>query len=210
MASAGDGLGSTDANGKLTVTGRVQVAHVFSGRGPRRENALAWVWYQSGKRTFAGQDCSRVRSGLGGRYYRYPVRVTTEYTRGSGVIWSGFDPPFTELNPLVVIQLDDSNKASGWYAEMAYFPARWWELNVRFDRLDLLDAESALGRQFNTLTMGAQVFFHPRVRLTANYVFCGVAITSPDAIVDQTVRQNALAVAATMADRVEIRLTSIF
>jgi Phosphate-selective porin O and P. len=204
MVGNGAGLSTTDNNGNKQVTARVQSSYIFGGKGPYRQDVTGWLWYQTGKVHFGDTDYNRMREGLGFKYERDPLRVTAEYMRGTGVIFNGVNPPFTDPNIATVstVALGNDNKGRGWYVEAGYKPFMHGipglmkplpklQLEARYDTYDRLPNSATLERRFNTWTLGAQYFFTPRVRVTLNYAIRSLKIGNPAAITNPAQRQNA-------------------
>lgn len=216
MASKGDGINVIDDDyGKWDVAGRLQAAYVFGGKGPRRQDAVVYAWYQTGEREFAGNDYDRTRYGLGANMRRGKWRAGGEYLAGKGMIFGGVNPPFKDagapgFQPTAVAGLDDDNKANGFYLDVGYKVLPKLELDVRYDRYNRLTNSAPDERTFKTWTLGAQYFFKPTLRLALNYEFRDLAVANPGAIANPVQRANAQTIADAMDDRVSLQLTWVF
>lgn len=213
MVSNGNGINTTDNNGNRDVTARLQASYIFGGKGPLREDLTGWVWRQQGNRLFGGSNYRRVREGLGFKYWKKPLRISGEYMRGSGMIFTGLNPPFNDLaaNTFTnTIALGSGNKANGWYLESGYFVMPKWELDLRYDTFDRLTNNAAQERKFNTWTLGTQYHFSPKARLTLNYEFRNQKVPNPGAITVAAQRTNAQAISDAMGDRVSAQVNFIF
>jgi hypothetical protein len=216
MVSNGAGINHVhDNNGSKDVTLRLQTAYVFGGDGPRREDVTAYLWHQEGKRAFGSRDYNRVREGVGARYLRNGLRLGGEYMRGSGMIFTGPQPPFNDagapaFEPLNAIALESANRATGWYLDAGWRFLPKWEADLRYDTLDRLPNSAANERRFNTWTVGLQYFFNPKARVTFNYEFREQKVPNPGAITPAAQSSNAQAIANALSDRASLQLTWIF
>lgn len=197
----------SDDDGNKDITGRFQVSYVFGkSKGPNREDASFWLWHQNGERAFGGQDFDRIREGLGARYQKGPWRATAEYLRGDGMIVAGPNPPF----PGQPTQIGVNEKADGWYVEGGWRFLKDWEIDLRYDTLDRMTETAALEREFTTTTLGANWYFYKNTRLTLNYEWRDLEVSNPAAIPAGAQRNNALAIADNLGDRVSLQLTWFF
>lgn len=216
MASQGDGINIIgDDYGKWDVSGRLQAAYVFGGKGPRRQDAVMYAWYQTGERRFAGDDYDRTRYGLGANARRGKWRAGGEYLAGKGMIFNGVNPPFKDagtpgFQPTAVVGLDNDNEADGFYLDAGYKVLPKLELDVRYDQYNRLTNSAPDERTFKTWTVGAQYFFKPTLRLGLNYEFRSLDVANPGAIANPVQRANAQTIADAMDDRVSLQLTWIF
>jgi hypothetical protein len=222
MFSNGNGINFAGSNGKIDSTLHLRVARIFDGTGPRREEVMAYVWHQDGTRTFSGSDYRRMREGVGFRYFENPWRISGEYLRGKGMIFVGPSPPFNDVGngafePVTLMALEGSNKANGHYLDIGWRLSPQWEADVRYDRLNRLTNSAFDERIFTTWTLGAQFFYSPKLRLTANYeirslkvAYPGAAGTSGSAQAQQIQLTNARIIGDSMGNRLSVQLTYIF
>lgn len=225
MLSQGTGIDfSNDANsGNHDVSVRLQTAYVFGGAGPKRDDAMFYVWHQEGQRKFNGNDYSRVREGIGAKYLRGNLRASGEYIRGRGMIFIGANPPFndvggaTAFEPVTLVALADTNKADGYYVDLGWKITPKWEVDVRYDQLNRLTNSAFDEREFTTWTLGPQYFFTPKLRLAMNYEIRKLKVENPDAkgqtgtaIAQQTQLKDAGIIASSMGNRISAQLTWSF
>lgn len=216
MLSKGDGINTLDDDyGKWDLTGRLQAAYVWGGKGARREDAVLYTWYQTGERDFAGSDFDRTRYGLGANLRRGKWRAGAEYIAGQGMIFNAVNPPFnnvggTAFEPTALVALNDDNEADGYYLDVGYRVLPKLELDVRYDRYNRLTNSAPDERRFETWTLGAQYFFTPSLRAALNYEIRDLAVANPSAIANATQRANAETIADAMDDRVSLQLTWMF
>lgn len=222
MVSNGSGINTTDNNGDRDITARLQASYIFGGAGVFREDLTGWIWRQQGNRTFDGNSYRRVREGLGFKYWQKPLRVSGEYMRGKGMIFTGLNPPFNDTgfdatptvdgvqSPTNTMALGTENKADGWYLEAGYFVMPKLELDLRYDTFDRLSNNAAQERQFTTWTLGTQYHFSPKARVTLNYEFRDQEVPNPGAITQAAQRQNALAISDAIGDRFSAQVNFIF
>lgn len=215
MLSNGNGVGTfQDNNSSKDVTARLQAAYVFGGAGPRREDVMAYIWHQEGKRTFGGQDYTRMREGVGAKYLRHGLRLSGEYIRGSGMILGGPNVPFqdiggTAFQPLTTVGLDSSYKADGWYLDTGWRFLPKWEADVRYDEYNRFTNDAANERLFTTWTLGGQYFLSKSARIAVNYEIRKLEVSNPGALTGASLN-NATAIADTMGNRVSAQLTYVF
>lgn len=216
MLSKGDGINTLDEDyGQWDLAGRLQAAYVFGGKGPRREDAMVYAWYQTGEREFAGSDYDRTRYGLGANMRRGKWRAAAEYIAGKGMIFNGVNPPFNDVGggafqPTALVGLDDSNEADGFYLDVGYRVLPKLELDARYDRYNRLTNSAPDERTFETWTLGAQYFFQPNLRLALNYELRDLEVSNPGAFTNPAQLANAQAIAGSMDDRVSLQLTWVF
>ena len=189
MLGNGNGLnfGDNDDNKELYLY--VAGEKVFSGKGPRRNSLKLFAWSQDGKRTadFTGdtdingapihnpEEYDRERRGAGFKYLNKPWRVTAEYMEGEGMIMQGVHNPSFGIGPCQGNPTSTAGchgakaEAKGYYVEAGYrIPSTNWELDARFDNYQRLDGDK-FEAEYDKLTLGAQYFFNPRVRVAFNY-----------------------------------------
>jgi hypothetical protein len=135
--------------------------------------------------------------------------------RGSGMIFTGPQPPFNDagapaFEPLNAIALESANRATGWYLDAGWRFLPKWEADLRYDTLDRLPNSAANERRFNTWTVGLQYFFNPKARVTFNYEFREQKVPNPGAITPAAQSSNAQAIANALSDRASLQLTWIF
>lgn len=189
MVSQANGIGfNQDLNsGNHDVTGRVQAAYVFEGSGPKREDVTAYAWHQEGKRAYNGTDYDRVREGIGAKYLRHGLRLSGEYIRGKGMIYIASVPQFNDIGgatafePVDLMAVESSNKASGYYLDAGWKFARQWEVDLRYDEFNLMTNSAFDERKKTTWTLGGQYFYSPKVRFALNYEVRNVKVPHMDA-----------------------------
>lgn len=198
-------IGDDDGNKDLTL--RVQAAYVFDkSKGPNREDVSIYLWRQDGERRFNGQDFDRDRQGVGAKLLKGPWRVSGEYMQGDGMIVAGPNPPF----PGQPTQVGVNEKADGGYLEGGWRFHPKWEIDIRHDTYDRMTENAALERKFSTDTLGVQHFIDKNTRVTFNYEWRDLEVANPQAIAAGAQRNNALAIADNLGDRVRLQLTWSF
>ncbi len=231
MLGNGGPIDSTNNNNGLDTYGMLRADYIFSGKGPYRNDAGAWVWFHNGQRKLAQIGTHKLsRWGIGGEYgrhqrqkggfilragymrakgwimayapFKYDANTASQYT---GKALSGYEN-LTEWT----LYPGSDNKAWGAYAQGGYYVTRNVELQLRYDQYDRLTNNAALQRNFKTWTLGAQYFFTPRVRLTLNYAIRRLDVPHPDAITNPVQRNNAQQIANAMGNRVDLQLTAVF
>lgn len=176
MVSEGNGIGLLDNTngGNTDVTGRLQASYIFDGAGPKRQDLTGFIWHQEGNRgTAAGHTYKRMREGLGFKYVQGPFRLGSEYIRGSGMIFSGPNPPFNAVAGGAAITtqmgLDSSNTANGYYLDAGWKFMEKFEADVRYDTYDRMNNSAVDERKFKTTTVGGQYFYSDAMRFNINY-----------------------------------------
>ncbi len=221
MASTGTGLYALGSDyGRGDISGRLQTSYVFGGKGLNRDDVTGYVWYETGKRHFGGQDYTRTRYGIGGRYHQGKLRVSAEYLWGEGMIFTGLNPPFQAISgvpaPVYQVALADNNKAQGGYLEGGYYLLPKLEFDLRYDYYDRLTNNAAAERVFKTWTLGAQYHFKPNLKLQFNYAIRTLDVPNASAIpaaaplTAAQAQANALAVANSMGNLAALQLTWVF
>jgi hypothetical protein len=159
LSNGGEIENLSDADGNKDVTWKLQASYLFgAGKGVEREDANIFLWRQSGDRRFGATDYNRTREGIGARYLRGPVRVTSEYIRGDGMIPGGPNPPVPNANGLIPpynLNIAPLGKADGWYMEAGWRVHPDWEIEARYDEYDRNSNDPAAERLFTTWTLGA-------------------------------------------------------
>lgn len=183
MFGNGNGLnfGDNDSNKELYLY--LAAEKVFSGKGPRRSGMKFFAWSQDGKRTadFTNdathnpEEYDRERRGAGFKYLNKGLRFTAEYLEGEGMIMQGVHNPSFGIGPCQGNPTSTAGchgaeaEAKGYYVEGGYrIPSTKWELDVRFDNYQRLEGDK-FEAEYDKLTIGAQYFFNPRVRVAFNY-----------------------------------------
>ena len=211
MASTGTGLYSLGSDyGRGDVSGRLQASYIFGGKGLNRNDVTGYVWYETGKRHFGGNDYTRKRYGVGARYHQGKLRVSGEYLWGEGMIFTGINPPFLPVagpgpTPTYQIALADNNKAQGGYLEGGYYLLPKLEFDLRYDYYDRLTNDAANERVFKTWTLGAQYHFKPNLKLQFNYAIRTLDVPNPS-----KAGANAVAIANSMGNLAALQLTWVF
>lgn len=208
MASNGASIekpqGSGGGNRDLTL--RLQASRIFGGQGPNREDLSMFAWQQDGKRRFGTQDFNQLRQGIGFKYLQGAYRVSSEYLAGSGMIVSGPTPPFVG-NPFAV---GVNEKANGWYLEGGWRFQPQWEANLRYDYFDTMRQVAANERELATTTFGIRYFYDKSVVVLFNYEWRRMKVSNPGALAAGAARDNALAIAGNVGNRVSLQLTWSF
>lgn len=201
----------SDNNSSKDLTARLQLSYVFKGKGPLREDANAFIWRQSGERTYGGTDYDRIREGVGFRVTKGPFRTSGEYIRAEGMVAGGPNPPVVpasgDLEPPYNLNLAPAGKADGWYLEGGWRFHPKWEIEARYDEFDRSHDDPAAQRIFKTWTLGGQYFINKTTRLTLNYEWREAEVPYPLAITNAVQRSNANIVADNLGDRVSLQLT---
>lgn len=212
MVSNGHGINFNDNNSHHDLTGRLQLSYIFAGKGPKRQDATAYIWHQEGERTFGGQDYNRIREGVGFKYLRLPFRVDGEYIQGKGMIFVGPNPPFNDLGVGLqpVVTVGPEGKANGWYLDGGWHVTPKWEVDLRYDEFHRMTNSAPDEREFTTWTAGLQYFFTPKLRVALNYEWRDLKVVNPGAITSAVNRNNAEAVAASMGNRASVEATWLF
>ncbi|MHB8743400.1 MAG: porin [Sulfuricaulis sp.] len=178
MVGNGNGLNFTNKDNHKDVYVYLSSEKIYGGAGPLREGLKFFIWSQTGKREFDGNDnghfetYKRDRAGFGMKFLRRPWRFTAEYMTGNGMIWNSPSQPSWALTTSQKNPAGDDNgleaKAKGWYTEGGwYIPNTKWELDLRYDvyyrlngRINQLD--------WKTWTVGTQYHINKATRLTFN------------------------------------------
>ncbi len=179
MTGNGNGLNFSDNDGNRDLYLYLSTERVLGGEGPFREGLKFFAWSQNGKRIFDGdfngtyETYDRKRQGVGIKYLNKPWRFSTEYMKGTGMIWNGPDKANWNLvtaaaNP----NATDSGlraKGTGWYVDGGYYiPNSNWQLDLRYDYYARLDG-NLYQLDWKTWTVGANYHINKRTRVTFNY-----------------------------------------
>ncbi|MGA7179885.1 MAG: porin [Thiobacillaceae bacterium] len=209
MIGNGSGLSLSNSDGKYDTYLYLSAEKQMGGRGPKAEGLKFFAWSQQGKRLlddtidakYDPKMHDRNRAGLGVKYFNKPFRVTAEYIDAKGMIWEGPDKPdFKFAN----VSGADA-KANGWYVEGGYFiPKTKWELDARYDTVDLLKGTAA-EHEFKKTTLGVQYHLNPKTRVTLDYEFRDFSCTA--ASTNCTAANKNL---NGVGNKVGIQLTAIF
>lgn len=199
-----ESIKDTDARKDLTV--RLQISYLLGGKGPNREDFSAFVWRQSGARLFGTEYFGLVREGAGIKYLQGDYRVSAEYLRAEGMVVGGQAPPFVGQPFAAGV----NEKARGGYVEGGWRFIPQWEIDLRYDYLDFMTQTAANEREFSTTTLGLQYFVNPATRAIFNYELRNMKVSNPTAIAAGAARDNALAIAKGMGDRISVQLTWSF
>lgn len=215
MISNGNEIESMrDNNDSKDFTARLQTSYVFKGVGPLREDANAFIWRQSGKRTYGASDYDRIREGIGFRMTKSNIRVSGEYIRAKGMVANGPNPPVVpasgNLEPPYNLNLAPQGKADGWYLEGGWRFHPKWEVEARYDVFDRNYNDAAAERLFKTWTLGGQYFINKTARITLNYEWREAEVPNPLAITNPIQRNNSQVVTNNLGDRVSLQLTWMF
>jgi hypothetical protein len=182
MIGNGNGLNFSDNDDNKDLYGYLSLERVWDGNGPRREGLKFFGWIQDGKRTadltndqtYNPEEYDRERWGLGVKLFRKGWRATAEYMEGDGMIFQAPHNPSFGLGPGAGNPDNrDANgaygKGKGYYVEAGWrIPNTGFELDARYDEYNRLDG-ARFQVDFTRLTLGAQYFFNPRVRVALNY-----------------------------------------
>lgn len=225
MLSQGNGIGFDNKlnRGNHDVTGRLQASYVFGGKGPKREDATAYIWRQEGDRAYNGTDYSRIREGVGAKYLRDGLRLSGEYIRGRGMIYVAPQPQFNDVGgtvafePVDMVAVESTNKASGYYLDMGWRFNPKWEADVRYDEYNLLTNSAFDERKLTAWTLGAQYILSPALRFQVNYEIRDRKVVNPNAAglsgtatQQQTQLNNNVTILNTTGNRLSAQLTWIF
>lgn len=205
MVSNGSGLHAVDPDAAKDVSGRAEVAWVTKGekhQGNRHE-LKAGGWWLQGARTVDGVDVTRVRRGAFVHLEQGWIWSLVEVAQGEGALEAGFAPPFP--GGAVVV----APEGVGWgFVGQAGVRHTLGEdgpkmgLKARFDQYhQQIETPEAL-RRFQTITGGIELDPVPALRVLATYEHRSLA--APDGTPD------AQAIAASMADRIDLQLTARF
>jgi hypothetical protein len=223
MAGDGNGLQFAD-NGNYDISGRLQASYVFSGSDAYRQDASAYVWYQDGRRNYAGQDYTRIREGVGVKYMDHGLRIGGEYIKAAGMIYYGVIAPFLDIGapafePVDQMALASSNTADGYYVDMGYKFTSKWEADIRYVYLDKLKNSAYDERLFSTVTYGAQYFYSKNLRFLVNYEVRKISVPNPTAYLSEPAAIQANAhtqltdagiIAGSVGNRIDIACTYVF
>lgn len=216
MLSQGSGIDWDDQDRHLDSTLRLQASYLLNPatRGAKREDLTLFAWKQEGKRQFAGDEVNRERSGYGLTFRQGNWRAGGEYLQGKGMIFNGPNPPFNDLGapaaePVSTL-ITRNGTADGYALDIGYrlLPQTW--LNLRYDIYHRGTHSPALQRDFTTWTAGIQYQFTPKLRLDFNYELRDLKVPHANAIPAGAQRNNALAIADSMADRWGLQLTWMY
>ncbi len=219
MIGNGSALDRLDTNNNKDINGRLQASYIFGkSKGPFRNDITGWVWYQNGDRAFDGKSYHRTREGFGGMVrtgFMRPgaIRASAEYMFGKGMIFAGAPFRSTGINGAkqpVTMFPGDNNGGRGFYVEGAVFATHHIQLEARYDQYDRLFNDPQNERMFRTGTLGVQYFFNPHARVTLNYAINSLDVQNPGAIPAGAKRDNALAVANSFDNRLDLQVTLIF
>lgn len=224
MASDGNGLQFAN-NGNYDISGRFQASYVFKGSDAYRQDASAYVWYQDGRRNYAGADYTRIREGVGAKYMDRGLRIGGEYIKAAGMIYYGVIAPFldiggTAFEPVDQMALASSNTADGYYLDLGYKFTPKWEADVRYDYLDKLKNSAYDERLYSTVTYGAQYFYSRNLRFLVNYEVRKISVANPNSYLQagnaqlQAAQQVQLTdagiIAGSIGNRIDIACTYTF
>ena len=138
------------------------------------------------------------------------------------MIFIGPSPPFNDagggaFEPVTLMALESSNKANGHYLDVGWKVSPQWEADVRYDRLNRLTNSAFDERIFTTWTLGAQYFYRPQLRMTANYEMRSLKVAYPGTTgssgtpqAQQVQLTNARIIGDSMGNRFSVQLTCIF
>jgi hypothetical protein len=207
MVSNGSAIDNpADDDSRKDLTLRFQASYLLGGQGPNREDVSAFVWRQKGVRLFGTQYYPLVREGVGLKYLQGDYRASAEYLRADGMVVGGQAPPF--VGQPFAAGLNE--KASGWYVEGGWRFLPQWVVDLRYDYLDFMTQTPANEREFATTTLGMQYFFGPVTHAIFNYEWRSMKVSNPSAIAAGAARDNALAIAGNLGNRISLQLTWSF
>ena len=184
MIGNGNGLNFSDNNDDKDLYLYAALENVYGGAGPRREGLKLFAWSHNGTRTadltndgmHNPEDYDRDRYGVGVKFLKSGLRLSAEYMWGEGMIFQAPHNPSFGLgpaagNPNAPAGHGAFAESNGYYIEGGYrFPGTKWELDARYDVYNRLDGDR-FEVKFDRVTLGAQYFFNPRVRVALNYEF---------------------------------------
>lgn len=222
MIGNGNGIARSDNNDDKDYYLYLSSEKVFGGKGARRQGWKTFAWYLSGDRTLTQEqgnadpsddvsnEFERTRWGLGSTYLKGKYRAGAEYIKADGMIRNGTDAGATigaiSNNGLSRASLNvlPDDEADGWYLDFGYRVIPNVELDIRYDHFNRATKVSALEREFETLTLGAQYFFNKKTRAIFNYEFRDAeAPNLPGS-------HNANRLLDGMDDRISVQLLAIF
>lgn len=183
MLANGHGMRLHDDNDNPDAYLYLSAEYLFNaGKMIHRQGWKLFGWYQDGQRSLEvglphdEKEFRRCRYGVGTSLLWRDFRFTCEMTKADGMIFSGTDagsiPGSVSNNGQLVSSYNvcPEDQALGWYIDCGYqlLPKFW--LSARYDRLDL-NTETALEREFETVTLGVLYQFNRHIRGKLNYEF---------------------------------------
>ncbi len=228
----GEGIASNDHNfnPEWYFYGSAEYA-LPGGKGPMKNGVKLYAWHQQGKREFrtdpTATEYQRIRQGIGfkalGNLFgsAYKHRISGEFMLANGMVFVA--PAGNVKGGRLQYAADKGNKARGWYLDYGLYLNPKWELDIRYDRNDLLYETSAKvnpgsERKIEGTTLGASYHFNPKTRLTVNYTFRQAEAPTPysaggnfpgTAVADR-ITGNSRIVTGSLGDRLAVQLTMLF
>jgi len=205
MIGNGNGINRSDNDDNKDLYLLLSTEKLFGkGKGARREGFKTYGWYIDGKRTLdfangvAGKkEFDRTRYGVGTTYRKGKYRAAAEYVKAEGMIFNGTDGgavpgAIGSGGQVASFNYLTDNEADGYHLDIGYKVTPKLELDLRYDVLNRgTTGASAIEREFDTLTIGAQYFFSPKTRIIANYEFRDAeAPNLPASAVPNTILDN--------------------
>jgi len=205
MASNGAGMHVVDTDEGKDLSARGEVAWVTDGERHqgRREEVKVGGWWLQGPRTIDDLDVQRVRRGAFLHVEQGWGWALVEVAQGEGALETGFAPPFSGGAVTV------APEGVGW-GLVAQGGVRFplgeqgpqLGLKARFDQYhQQIETPEAL-RRFRTVSAGVELNPAPAFRVLATWEMRSLA--APEGSAD------AQAIAASMADRLDLQLTARF
>lgn len=195
------------------------------GKGIFKHEIKTYAWYQGGVRNFSSdpenKTFDRKRYGFGikalGELWGIKQRFSAELNFADGML---FVSPLGGVagNPLR-FAAEEGNKSRGVSIDYGIYPHQYLQFYIRYDRHDLLYEQAGSWtrqdeRIIETITLGAQFIFTPKVRLTFNYLFRDAHAPHPSEIysdpANAVITHNVKQTLKTLGDRIAVQFTWIF
>jgi hypothetical protein len=230
MIANGNGIRHSDNNSDKDANLYVSAEHDLpGGKGPFKHGVKLYGYHQQGVRHFTvdaagtqSRGFDRIRYGIGARALGELFgeqagkhRLGFELMYADGMIH--YIPTGNIANGAfggnaIQIAAERGNKARGLTLDYGYYLNPSWQLDVRYSRHDLLYQTAGVWkssdlRVFDYLTLGANYYFAPRIRLTVDYEFRDVR--APNAVVPAAGTAAAVNNAAVQTRNANIMVDSI-
>lgn len=179
MLSNGNGIEMNDTDGHKDTTVYWASTYLLGGgKKAFRHEVKGYLWRQSGKRTYDGNDYDRTRQGVGLTYFDGKYRVMAEYIEADGMIFNGLNAGCGTGSTSSKCIVDGANKfnapltddkANGWYLDLGYIINPRWDVSVRYDSLDRGTENKKALREIRNWTLAGQYHFNKKTRVAVNY-----------------------------------------
>ena len=173
MGSQGHVGGIDDDDGK-DLTARASASWLPTSQkrtSPWREELSVFAWAQHGTRTATIDGTSGVfdrdRRGVGVHARGLGVRARVEVVAANGMLFLGASPPVTGQP----VSVDPKGSAWGAVGDLGVEHLGPFEIDARLEQLMRGDIDTATGRVFRNVTLGAQYKFTEQAKLLFNYSF---------------------------------------